>query len=249
MLVDTHAGGAAGPSQTEGIVERMQVGCAGIEDPPVVERAVDDLPHGVPAEDPLVPVRMVPGETFRAPRQAGQVRRLRRAHQLTGSQLAVDGMSGDAFLDEVSRRNREPEELVGSIPAKARPQFGLVPALSRAQLPAIAAGCAPAHPPGFEQDDRVAAFGQVQGGGEARVAGTNDADVSLSGTLEGDVLRQSLRGGEIPGGRVIVDRDAPGCAKARVSDRLRRGAGPAPAGSDRAPSRPCRPAHPAARRS
>src|SRR5690606_20162728 len=53
----------------------------------------------------------------------------------------------------------------------------LILAVRRAELSAIASRCAPAHAPGFEYGDAVAALREMKRGGKARIARAHNADI------------------------------------------------------------------------
>ncbi len=78
-------------------------------------------------------------------------------------QVAVDGVPGDALLEQVERLDRHVEHAPGILVPHLRDELVLPRREPEDRLSAAASGRAPRDALALEQHDLVAALGQVQG--------------------------------------------------------------------------------------
>ena len=121
-----------------------------------------------------------------------------------GFEVAVDPVPGDAIAYErlrlLGHRPEEPRPLLAKFPL----QGGLIAPVPAAELPAVAARGAVADAPCFEQHSAVAALGEVERTGEARIAAADDADVGAHIAIERGPSRVRPRACLVPSGRGTV---------------------------------------------
>ena len=132
----------------------------------------------------------------------------------TRLQVAVDPVPGDEIAHERLR-------LLGHGPEKPRPllaklalQGGLIASVPAAELPAVAAGGAVADASCLQQDDAIAALGEVERAGEPGIAAADDANVGARIAVERRPGGVRPRAYLVPGGRgAVVLGVAPGAAR------------------------------------
>ncbi|MNC47185.1 hypothetical protein D3C75_962340 [compost metagenome] len=137
---------------------------------------------------------------------------LRKAQQLGGfvgqvavtpSQVAGDGMLFDPLADDLHGFQAHQLHAAHAFLADDREELFQAVADATDQLPTIAPAGAPTELARFQQDDREAAFGQFDGGVQARVAAADDTHVGAVLALQEGVVGVWRAAGGVIGGGVL----------------------------------------------
>ena len=158
------------PSEAARVVERVQVSRAAIHKTAVKvpRRHLDAQRSAVEHVDPVV---VVPGaEMLRLTNERAEVARPVGSDGDAGLEVALDLVPGNAVAHERLRLLGHRPEKARSFLAKLALKGQLIAPVPAAELPAVAARCAVADAPRFEQHRPVPTFGKVERAGEPGIA-------------------------------------------------------------------------------
>ena len=162
LLVQHGAGAGRRTRQAEGVVQRVHVAAAPVDEAAVVGR-VDQRPGGGRIQERGVAVAHHLFQAADLGLEVRQVAGLDRAQQVAGQlEVAVDGVLGDQAGDEIARFLRHVEQGLGPLGPQHRHQLGRALAQTGDDLAAVAARRAPADAAAFQQHDREAGLRRVQ---------------------------------------------------------------------------------------
>ncbi|MCY1186567.1 hypothetical protein D9M73_274500 [compost metagenome] len=125
------------------------------------------------------------------------------------AEVGIDGVAGDALLDDAGAQFADFEDVLHALVADAAADLFQVVADARHDLPAVAPGAAIAQVAGFEHDNvGHALFRQLQRGVDAGEPAADDHDIGLDVAFQGGEAQVVLLGRRVIGGALEGDHDA-----------------------------------------
>ncbi len=165
------------------VTQRLHRSGAAVDPAALVDRAADELAHGVAIEDfhgRAAPLPLFGPACDNADICGGEC----RLDPAAAPRVAVDLMALDEIEDDVRRASRDAHQMLAGLRPEFRDYIVGIGFEAGDDLAAIATGCAPAGFAGLEHDDGEPRLRQLQRGGESRIAGADDNHVGLTRRVE-----------------------------------------------------------------
>ncbi|MNO99263.1 hypothetical protein D3C76_910290 [compost metagenome] len=187
----------------QGQVERVQVARAHVDQPAHIAVGADHAVDIVLADQPQLMCIAQAAQFFGVFGKAQQLGGFVGQVAVAPGQVAGDGMLLDPLADDLHGLQAHQLHAAHAFLAYYRQELFQAVADAADQLPAIAPTGAPAQFARFQQDDREAAFGQLDGSVQARVAAADDTYIGAVLALQEGVVRVWRAAGGVVGGGVL----------------------------------------------
>ena len=181
----------------------MQVPAAGVVHAAMIDVGRHHRPDLVAAHQARLAVAVALAQQIQLDLQFVDVLRLGGAEQIAGLEVAGNAVARHPLADDGLGLLGHVPQALGVLDADPAGDLPHARRIAGADLPAVAAGSAPADARRLQHDDGIAALRQVQRGRDAGVAGADHAHIRLDRAVERRAIRRADGGGRVVGRGVL----------------------------------------------